>query len=182
MHHFRRRGTGRRPESAHPSLQEIFITLEGEATIVANDQKLCAGPGDIIIVPPHTPHGFTNTGSAPLRQIDIHVSPTSARSGCERFARRLKAGSSLLRWLDGPPLIAASLPDWGCDGREEDGCDPGSGERPAGAEAGHDRPADRGAERGCDDERSASRRDTLGRFAVVVIDWNSAYVRGTKGP
>lgn len=59
----------------HP-YEEIFITLEGEATIVANDQKLCAGPGDIIIVPPHTPHGFTNTGSAPLRQIDIHVSPT----------------------------------------------------------------------------------------------------------
>jgi mannose-6-phosphate isomerase-like protein (cupin superfamily) len=57
----------------HP-YEEIFITLEGEATVVANDQTLSIGPGDIVIVPPRTPHGFTNSGSVPLRQIDIHVS------------------------------------------------------------------------------------------------------------
>jgi mannose-6-phosphate isomerase-like protein (cupin superfamily) len=59
----------------HP-YEEIFITLEGEATVSANERELHVGPGDIVIVPPHTAHSFTSTGSVPLRQIDIHVSPT----------------------------------------------------------------------------------------------------------
>jgi mannose-6-phosphate isomerase-like protein (cupin superfamily) len=58
----------------HP-YEEVFITLEGEASIVANDQELHVGPGDVVIVPPHTAHAFRNSGSVPLRQIDIHVSP-----------------------------------------------------------------------------------------------------------
>lgn len=58
----------------HP-YEEIFITLEGEATFVAAERTFQAGPGDIVIVPPHTAHAFTNSGSGQLRQIDIHVSP-----------------------------------------------------------------------------------------------------------
>jgi mannose-6-phosphate isomerase-like protein (cupin superfamily) len=69
------------PPGGGPSLhrhpyEEIFITLEGEATVVANEQELHVGPGDIVIVPRHTAHAFTNSGSVPLRQIDIHVSPS----------------------------------------------------------------------------------------------------------
>ena len=56
-------------------VQQIFITLEGEATLVANERELQVGAGDIVVVPPHTPHAFTSSGSVPLRQIDIHVSP-----------------------------------------------------------------------------------------------------------
>jgi mannose-6-phosphate isomerase-like protein (cupin superfamily) len=59
----------------HP-YEEIFITLEGEARVVANEQELDVAAGDVLIVPPHTPHAFTNSGSGRLRQIDIHVSPT----------------------------------------------------------------------------------------------------------
>jgi mannose-6-phosphate isomerase-like protein (cupin superfamily) len=58
----------------HP-YEEVFISLEGEATFVAAERTFQAGPGDIVIVPPHTAHAFTNSGSARLRQIDIHVSP-----------------------------------------------------------------------------------------------------------
>jgi mannose-6-phosphate isomerase-like protein (cupin superfamily) len=58
----------------HP-YEEIFITLSGEATFVVDDQELQVGPDDIVIVPPHTAHRFTNSGAVPLRQIDIHVSP-----------------------------------------------------------------------------------------------------------
>jgi mannose-6-phosphate isomerase-like protein (cupin superfamily) len=58
----------------HP-YEEILITLEGEATVIANDRELQIGPGDVVIVPLHTAHAFTNSGAAPLRQIDIHVSP-----------------------------------------------------------------------------------------------------------
>jgi mannose-6-phosphate isomerase-like protein (cupin superfamily) len=59
----------------HP-YEEILLTLEGEATVVADGRELKAGAGDIVVVPPHTPHAFTSSGSVPLRQIDIHVSPT----------------------------------------------------------------------------------------------------------
>jgi mannose-6-phosphate isomerase-like protein (cupin superfamily) len=69
------------PPGGGPSLhrhpyEEIFITLAGEATFTAGDDVLVAGPDDIVIVPPGMPHRFTNSGSGPLRQIDIHVSPT----------------------------------------------------------------------------------------------------------
>ena len=64
-------------------VQQIFITLEGEATLVANERELQVGAGDIVVVPPHTPHAFTSSGSVPLRQIDIHVSPSSKPSGSE---------------------------------------------------------------------------------------------------
>ena len=42
----------------HP-YEEIFITLEGHAKVIANEQELQVGPGDIVIVPPDTAHAFT---------------------------------------------------------------------------------------------------------------------------
>ena len=58
----------------HP-YEEVFITLEGEATFLVDGQEIKAGPNEVVIVPPDTPHGFTNTGQGPLRQLNIHVSP-----------------------------------------------------------------------------------------------------------
>src|SRR4051795_11015366 len=58
----------------HP-YEEVFITLEGEATFVVDGSEIVAGPDDVLIVPPETAHGFTNTGAGRLRQINIHVSP-----------------------------------------------------------------------------------------------------------
>jgi mannose-6-phosphate isomerase-like protein (cupin superfamily) len=60
---------------AHP-YEEIFIILDGEAEFVAGDRQLTARAGEIVIVPPETPHAFTSSGSERLRQIDIHVNPT----------------------------------------------------------------------------------------------------------
>jgi mannose-6-phosphate isomerase-like protein (cupin superfamily) len=62
-------------QHVHP-YEEVFITLEGEATFVVDGQEIVAGPDDVVIVPPDTPHGFTNTGAGRLRQVNIHVSPT----------------------------------------------------------------------------------------------------------
>jgi mannose-6-phosphate isomerase-like protein (cupin superfamily) len=59
----------------HP-YEEVFITLEGEATFLVNGAAIMAGPNDVVIVPAATPHGFTNSGEGRLRQINIHVSPT----------------------------------------------------------------------------------------------------------
>jgi mannose-6-phosphate isomerase-like protein (cupin superfamily) len=67
--------TGRGPELHKHPYEEIFILLEGEAAFVAGERELHAAAGEIVIVPPETPHTFTNSGSGLLRQIDIHVSP-----------------------------------------------------------------------------------------------------------
>jgi mannose-6-phosphate isomerase-like protein (cupin superfamily) len=69
------------PPGAGPSLhmhpyEELFIVLEGEATFVAGNNEVRARAGDIVIVPPDTPHAFTSSGEQRLRQIDIHVSAT----------------------------------------------------------------------------------------------------------
>jgi quercetin dioxygenase-like cupin family protein len=55
----------------HP-YEETFIIQEGTVTFQVAQQTLRAGPGDILIVPAHTPHKFTNTGSSTLHKISIH--------------------------------------------------------------------------------------------------------------
>ena len=66
---------GRGPaQHTHP-YEEVFITLEGEATFTVAGEQIVAGPDDVVIVPGETPHGFTNSGDGPLRMVNIHVNP-----------------------------------------------------------------------------------------------------------
>jgi mannose-6-phosphate isomerase-like protein (cupin superfamily) len=58
----------------HP-YKEIFIVQEGVSTFVVGSATIEAHAGQIIIVPANVPHKFTNATNAPLKQIDIHVSP-----------------------------------------------------------------------------------------------------------
>jgi mannose-6-phosphate isomerase-like protein (cupin superfamily) len=65
---------GRGPSlHTHPYV-EILIVQEGEGSFTVGDEQRQAGAGEVLIVPADTPHAFTNTGQAPLRQIDIHLS------------------------------------------------------------------------------------------------------------
>lgn len=57
----------------HP-YEEIFITLAGEATFTVGDATIEVGAGEIVVAPADVPHKFVNSGSGPLRQIDIHPS------------------------------------------------------------------------------------------------------------
>lgn len=57
----------------HP-YEEIFVTLEGEATFVVGDEVIGAKAGQIVVAPANVPHKFTNTGTGLLRQVDIHPS------------------------------------------------------------------------------------------------------------
>jgi mannose-6-phosphate isomerase-like protein (cupin superfamily) len=66
---------GRGPSLHKHEYDEVFITLEGEATVTAGEEERVVGPGDIAIVPAGVPHRFVNSGDGPLRQIDIHLSP-----------------------------------------------------------------------------------------------------------
>lgn len=57
----------------HP-YHEIFIVLEGRTTFTVGTQSLAAGAGQIVVVRPGVAHKFVNSGTGPLRQLDIHAS------------------------------------------------------------------------------------------------------------
>ena len=57
----------------HP-YEEVFVTLEGKATFTVGDATIEAGAGQIVVAPAGVPHKFVNSGTGPLRQVDIHPS------------------------------------------------------------------------------------------------------------
>ena len=57
----------------HP-YEEVFIIQEGRARYTVGATTVEGVAGQIIVVPPNTPHKFANLGPGRLRQVDIHVS------------------------------------------------------------------------------------------------------------
>lgn len=57
----------------HP-YAEIFVVQEGHATFTVGDAVIEASGGQILIASAGVPHKFINSGSGPLRQLDIHTS------------------------------------------------------------------------------------------------------------
>jgi mannose-6-phosphate isomerase-like protein (cupin superfamily) len=55
----------------HP-YAEIFVIRSGTGLFTIGDQEIRATAGQILIVPPDTPHKFTNLGPGPLESTDIH--------------------------------------------------------------------------------------------------------------
>jgi mannose-6-phosphate isomerase-like protein (cupin superfamily) len=67
---------GRGPSLHKHPYAELFFVLEGEGTFSDGESERTVGPGEIVIVPPDTPHTFVNNGTDRLRQIDVHLSAT----------------------------------------------------------------------------------------------------------
>ncbi len=57
----------------HP-YEEVFVTLEGQATFTVGEATIEVGAGQVVVAPAEVPHKFVNSGSGPLRQVDIHPS------------------------------------------------------------------------------------------------------------
>jgi mannose-6-phosphate isomerase-like protein (cupin superfamily) len=57
----------------HP-YEEVFVVQEGDATFTVGDATIEATGGQIVVVPAGVPHKFVNSGTGPLRQVDIHPS------------------------------------------------------------------------------------------------------------
>ncbi|WP_207956945.1 cupin domain-containing protein [Rubrobacter tropicus] len=55
----------------HP-YEEVFVVQEGVVTFTAGDEVVEASGGQVVVVPAGVPHKFVNSGTGPLRQIDIH--------------------------------------------------------------------------------------------------------------
>lgn len=52
------------------------MVIDGNLTFQAGDEQIEARPGDIVIVPPETPHKFTNHGPQRANLICIHANRT----------------------------------------------------------------------------------------------------------
>jgi mannose-6-phosphate isomerase-like protein (cupin superfamily) len=57
----------------HP-YEEVFVTLEGNVTFTVGNKTIEVGAGQIVVAPADVPHKFVNSGTGPLRQVDIHPS------------------------------------------------------------------------------------------------------------
>lgn len=67
------------PPGQGPSLhkhpyEEVFVVYDGTLTFTVGDESVEVTGGHIVIVPPETPHKFTNTGSEIAHHVDIHTS------------------------------------------------------------------------------------------------------------
>ena len=68
-------GPGEGPRLHRHPYVELLIVLEGTATFTDGNSSREVGPGEIAVVDANQAHGFVNSGSGRLRQIDVHLSP-----------------------------------------------------------------------------------------------------------
>ena len=66
---------GEGPDLHRHPYSETWIVRSGRARMSADGQVLEAGPGDIMVVGPETPHKFKNMGTERLEIICVHSSP-----------------------------------------------------------------------------------------------------------
>jgi quercetin dioxygenase-like cupin family protein len=66
---------GRGPSLHRHQYEEVFAVQKGQVTFTIGDEKRTAHSGDVVVVPPNTPHAFVNTGDEPLGMVAVHVSP-----------------------------------------------------------------------------------------------------------
>jgi mannose-6-phosphate isomerase-like protein (cupin superfamily) len=69
----------------HP-YSETWIVRAGRGLFVAEGEELEAGPGDIVVVGPDTPHKFTSLGPGRLEMTCIHDSPAMIQEELEEPA------------------------------------------------------------------------------------------------
>ncbi|WP_454849618.1 cupin domain-containing protein [Rhizobium binxianense] len=71
---------GEGPElHVHP-YAETWIVRSGLARFTVADRTIDAQPGDIIVVHPHTPHGFKNIGTGRLELTCVHANERVVQS------------------------------------------------------------------------------------------------------
>jgi mannose-6-phosphate isomerase-like protein (cupin superfamily) len=66
---------GQGPDLHRHPYSETWIVRSGQARMTADGKDVEAGPGDIMVVGPETPHKFKNIGDERLEIICIHSSP-----------------------------------------------------------------------------------------------------------
>ncbi len=66
---------GEGPRLHKHAYAELFFVIDGEAAFTDGAEERVVRAGEVVIVSPDQPHGFVNSGTGRLRQIDVHLSP-----------------------------------------------------------------------------------------------------------
>ena len=66
---------GEGPDLHRHPYSETWVVRSGRVLVTADGDELEAGPGDIMVVSPETPHKFKNIGSGRLEMLCVHASP-----------------------------------------------------------------------------------------------------------
>jgi mannose-6-phosphate isomerase-like protein (cupin superfamily) len=74
---------GQGPDLHRHPYSETWIVRSGKVRFTADGQDVEAGPGDIIVVGPESPHKFKNVGTERLDIICIHSSPRMIQEDLE---------------------------------------------------------------------------------------------------
>jgi len=88
MHSTWTRPGHRAVEHIHPSMEERFEVLDGNAAFLINGERFDAGPGDVVVAPAGARHLGWNPTELPVR-LRIEMCPALR---WEQFTRRLFAG------------------------------------------------------------------------------------------
>lgn len=57
----------------HPSAEESYYVLHGTGRITVGNEDTTLSSGEIVLIPPRTPHKFVNTGIEPLEFLVVCV-------------------------------------------------------------------------------------------------------------
>jgi mannose-6-phosphate isomerase-like protein (cupin superfamily) len=74
---------GEGPDLHRHPYSETWIVRGGRGRFTADGEDIEAGPGDILVVGPETPHKFKNVGTERLDVICIHASPRLIQEALE---------------------------------------------------------------------------------------------------
>jgi mannose-6-phosphate isomerase-like protein (cupin superfamily) len=55
----------------HP-YPEVFVVTTGQALFTVGDEQVTVPGGHVVVAPAETPHGFKNSGDAPLQVVSFH--------------------------------------------------------------------------------------------------------------
>jgi quercetin dioxygenase-like cupin family protein len=67
-------------DHVHSTIEEIFYVIEGRVQIRVGERLLQIQPGDFVLVPPGTAHGFGSLGDDPAKLLLI-ISPAGVHEG-----------------------------------------------------------------------------------------------------
>lgn len=74
---------GKGPDLHRHPYSETWIVRSGSGLFTADGEDVEAGPGDIVVVGPETPHKFKNVGTGRLDVVCIHASPRMIQESLE---------------------------------------------------------------------------------------------------
>ena len=93
----------------HPAQRERFTVLAGRISFRMGRRSLLAGPGDVVEVPPGTPHWFGNAGDGPasarvevrpaLRMEELLEATAGLATGWRVFGRHLPRLADFARFM-----------------------------------------------------------------------------------